>query len=355
MLRPLLFTLCCVAPLGAQSLPTWRLDARPLVVAGGANVSEEAELLLVRNAVRLGDGSIVVANGKPVTVKLYDARGRHVRNIGRGGEGPGDFPHVVEVGEWSGDSILAISGGGVRRALFRRDGTIIREWTTTSSEPRFSATIHRRAVVRHPLGGLTECIRNVVTATPMPPAGAFQEFMAAPGGRVWVRQFGSRAWRVHEGDGRAIAQVTLPERFDPFRVTDSLVIGRALDADDMERVEVWVVRGTPARPAACEQQRATLPRTEMPPERGAKLRGTMRNLMVVGERYYHENGRYPAAAADVAQHAGSGEGFDFTLLGSSGAGWAFALADRDSGGTCLVTIGSGVLVAFLDGMITCGG
>lgn len=355
MLRSLLLTLCCVAPLGAQALPTWRLEARPLVVAGGANVSEAAELLHVRGAVRLPDGSIAVANGKPVTVKLYDARGQHLRNIGRAGEGPGDFPQVVEVGEWNGDTILAMSGGGVRRALFRRDGTIIREWTATSSEPRFSAQVYRRAVVRHPQGGLTECLRRAVSAIPMPPPGSFHEMMAAPGGRIWVRRFGAPTWRVHESDGRAIAEVTLPARFDPFRVTDSVVIGRAMDADDVERVEAWVVRGTPARPQACEQERATFARGEFPAERGAKLRSTMRNLMVTGEMHYRDHGRYPATAADVAKHAGSGDGFDFTMLGTSGAGWAFALADRESGATCLVSIGSGVLVAWPDGVIVCGG
>lgn len=354
MLRFLLLTLCCVAPLGAQSLPTWRLEARPLVVAGGANVSEAAELLHVRGAVRLPDGSLAVANGKPVTVKLYDARGRHLRNIGRAGEGPGDFPQVVEVGEWNGDTILAMSGGGVRRALFRRDGTVIREWTATSSEPRFSAQVYRRAVVRHPQGGLTECVRNVVMTTPMPPRDRFHEFMPASGGRVWIRQFGSRTWQVHEGDGRAIAQVTLPEGFDPIRITDSIVIGRAMDADDIERVEAWVVRGTSARPAACEQERASFARGEFPAERGARMRSTMRNQMTAGAGYHHRQGRYPATVAEMVEQGGSADGFDLTLLGSNGAGWAFAVTDPESGATCLAAMGTGVLVAWPDGVIVCG-
>jgi hypothetical protein len=296
----------------------------------------------------------VVANGDPVTLKLFDARGRHIRNIGRAGEGPGDFPYAVEFGEWPGDSILAMSGGGIRRTLFRRDGTIVREWTASASEPRFSANVHRRAVVRYPSSGLHECLRQVVAAIPMPAVGRFHEVLPAPGGRVWVRLFGERTWQVHNPDGRLIARVTLPDRFDPFRITDSLVIGRAMDDDDMERVEAWVVRSPPTRPAACEEQRATFAQGEFPAERGATLRSTMRRLAVVGEVFYRDQGHYPAKIADVAQHI-TEEGFDLTVLANSGAGWAFALADRASGATCLMSIGKGVLVAWPDGVIVCGG
>jgi 6-bladed beta-propeller len=80
----------CRYPAGepASSPPAWLVDTVPELVIGR---EENDALTGVSDALRLPDGTIVVADAGAFQLRLYDRRGRFVRVIGRQGRGPGEF------------------------------------------------------------------------------------------------------------------------------------------------------------------------------------------------------------------------------------------------------------------------
>ena len=71
--------------------PDLTLADEPLVRIG--RIDGEIEYIFgnVTGAVRLGDGSVVVADEQSYNIRRYDASGRHMWTSGRQGEGPGEY------------------------------------------------------------------------------------------------------------------------------------------------------------------------------------------------------------------------------------------------------------------------
>lgn len=354
MIRWILSLPLLLSPLAAQAPPTWTVDPRPLVTSGGTDASLDAELLNVRGAIRLPAGQLVVANGRPAGLKVYAADGRYLRTIGRPGGGPGEFQYGVDVKYWGGDSVLAVSGSGMRQALFQLDGVLVRDWTIEAADRRPTIVVHRRAMVRVPPGGLTRCVRQALDALPLLPEGGVREVMSAGRGRFWVRTIDERDWQVVGADGRTLARLTLPERFDPYQVEDTLVLGRTFDADDVETVTLHRVTG--ARSAATLPACDSVPEEFVAPrtERTTLLKGDLRNLITVGEAFYADEGRYPRTQADLARVHERRRETDIRILSSGSRGWAVAVSDRVSGATCMMALGTTVLAGWPDGEMRCG-
>src|SRR5687768_145368 len=79
------------APVWTDSAHAWRVETEPVVTIGVVEGAPEYQLFRVRHALRLDDGSILVADGGSRELRFYDSTGRHIRSIGRDGEGPGEF------------------------------------------------------------------------------------------------------------------------------------------------------------------------------------------------------------------------------------------------------------------------
>lgn len=97
--------------------------AEPAVSIGALDGPPEYTFQGVRDAARLPDGGIVVADGSEL--KYYDASGRHVRTAGGAGEGPGEFTFLATVAA-CGDEVVA---GDMRQqylSLFDADGDFLR-------------------------------------------------------------------------------------------------------------------------------------------------------------------------------------------------------------------------------------
>lgn len=86
----------------------WRLSADPAVTIGTAEGDENAQLYQVRDALRLDDGTIVIANAGSFQLKYFDATGRFITNFGREGGGPGEFSGFQALAK-----VWRTSGGGV--------------------------------------------------------------------------------------------------------------------------------------------------------------------------------------------------------------------------------------------------
>lgn len=84
----------------------WRLDSIPALRIGGAEDAEPAyDLLQVSDAVRLSDGSIALINNGTSELRFYDRSGRHLRTVGRRGDGPGEFRAMETLDRSAGDTL----------------------------------------------------------------------------------------------------------------------------------------------------------------------------------------------------------------------------------------------------------
>jgi hypothetical protein len=125
-----------VAPAGLE----WSFSQLPLLDIGGEGSPENAELFQVRQAVRLSDGRIVVANAGSSELKYFDPLGTYLASVGGPGEGPGEFREVRFMARFGGDSILVYDSRLLRVAVFDPDGAFTRNvQLETNAEIRFVA------------------------------------------------------------------------------------------------------------------------------------------------------------------------------------------------------------------------
>lgn len=105
----------------------FRIDSTPLVRLGGLR-SDEREEFSTRHGLlgtlRLPDGRIVVNDHSEL--KVFDARGRLLRVIGRRGSGPGEFQQTRSVCLGAGDSLVALDFSLRRASVFTVDGAFVR-------------------------------------------------------------------------------------------------------------------------------------------------------------------------------------------------------------------------------------
>lgn len=109
---------------GASSLPEWRIDPTPLVSIGKVT-GDSSYIFAGIAAVRLApDGQILVADRSSGTLRLYDDSGRFEREMGRRGDGPGEFQYIADAFLAPPDTILAYDGMSYRLTKFLMDGRL---------------------------------------------------------------------------------------------------------------------------------------------------------------------------------------------------------------------------------------
>jgi len=118
----------------------WTVESVPSVDIG-AGEDAASELHRVMAAARLANGRIVVASAGTHELRIFDDTGRHLRTIGRQGEGPGEFDELGWVGALRGDSIGAWDAGSKRLSVFDARGTFARA-ATFHDLPGFFPQVH---------------------------------------------------------------------------------------------------------------------------------------------------------------------------------------------------------------------
>lgn len=104
--------------------PVWTLDAEPILSIGVADGGPEYELANVTGALRLDDGTVVVASAISGEIRFYDAAGVHLRSVGRRGGGPGEYRNASIVSRYGADSLLVWDTMLRRGTLLGREGTL---------------------------------------------------------------------------------------------------------------------------------------------------------------------------------------------------------------------------------------
>lgn len=107
--------------------PTDTADSTAVVVCriGVASGSVESQLDDVGGALRLGDGTIVVANGGSGELRFFDATGAFVHAVGRRGEGPNEYQSMDYLG-LRGDTIAVYDERLLRLSLLDLGGEFLR-------------------------------------------------------------------------------------------------------------------------------------------------------------------------------------------------------------------------------------
>lgn len=110
--------------------PAWRSGAgwtvadTPELSIGVVQGDSAYQLYQVRGAVRLSDGTIVIANAGTNQLRFYDARGRFERAVGGEGGAPGEFRGLLDLVSIPGDTLVAFDWRLQRVSLLAPDGTL---------------------------------------------------------------------------------------------------------------------------------------------------------------------------------------------------------------------------------------
>ena len=104
----------------------WKISTEPVLRVGKGTGDPRYELHQVRDALRLEDGRIIVANSGTREVRFYGPTGEFVGSAGREGNGPGEFQRIASVYSIRGDSLLAYDDVLQRKSVFDSEGNFAR-------------------------------------------------------------------------------------------------------------------------------------------------------------------------------------------------------------------------------------
>lgn len=104
----------------------WTIDSVPLLSIGEVGGDPRYTLDRVFWPQRLTDGRIVVPNTRGGTLKIYNAAGQYVTELGRQGEGPGEFSFIGHVAADPHDTIRVYDVDLNRITIFAPDGRLAR-------------------------------------------------------------------------------------------------------------------------------------------------------------------------------------------------------------------------------------
>ncbi|MDZ4674994.1 MAG: hypothetical protein SGI84_11105 [Gemmatimonadota bacterium] len=105
----------------------WRVDPTPTFRAGGAEAALDEQLYLVMGATQLSDGRIAIGDQGSSSIRFFGPGGQHLKDVGRRGEGPGEFRQILSLAALPADSIFIVD---LRRFhLFTGEGELVSSYT----------------------------------------------------------------------------------------------------------------------------------------------------------------------------------------------------------------------------------
>jgi hypothetical protein len=104
----------------------WLVDSVPALDLATSGSGTAHEFFHVRDATRLADGSIAVADGGSNEIRVFSTTGEFSVSIGRDGEGPGEFRSLSTVDRFGDDSLVAFDRGLRRLTVTSIDGSSVR-------------------------------------------------------------------------------------------------------------------------------------------------------------------------------------------------------------------------------------
>jgi len=201
----------------------------------------EAEFSALRSVAAGPENQVAVSERLSRSVRLFDSLGRKGPDLGREGQGPGEFTGIGSLG-WVSDSIWAFDARLDRFTLFGSGGgeegfrTYRREeraaWAPPGSGMPSFAVVLPRAL--YPDGSV---LGSLLTPLSENAGGGSTIGLVGPGGelrRIVARYSGLEGFSRHDGDGRAVGW-SYPFEHDP--VMDVAPDGSALSLAVVATVE----------------------------------------------------------------------------------------------------------------------
>lgn len=111
----------------------WRVDSTPFFDVGSLDGGAAYEFDVVEDAMRLADGSVVVADFGSRQIRQFGAGGQIQWVSGREGDGPGEYNRIRNINRYRGDSILVYDFWLGRATVLDRDGQVGRVFRLEST------------------------------------------------------------------------------------------------------------------------------------------------------------------------------------------------------------------------------
>lgn len=105
-------------------LPSWQLSADPQLAIGEADGPPPYQLFRVAGALRLEDGTIVVADNGSRNIRYFDEEGDFIHEIGGEGEGPGEYQAISMIARLEEDTLAVWDAPLSRITVLGADGAV---------------------------------------------------------------------------------------------------------------------------------------------------------------------------------------------------------------------------------------
>ncbi|HKS07788.1 MAG TPA: hypothetical protein VJR92_15905 [Gemmatimonadaceae bacterium] len=279
----------------AQQSATWSIADQPLVSIG----DDGADTLILRatSALRLSNGTIVVASSRHSVLQWFDATGKHIRTVGRRGQGPAEFGSTIFLYDGKGDTVIAHDERNRRYHYLNARGEFVK--LDTLGDARRAAWLYDKSAVYRTPGSVDFArLRTTLARIPFAPRDTVRHARIDNAGNVWIRTATEpQAYTIYSSDARLLGSITVPARFDPYQLMDTLVLGHWRDSDDIEHIQVRrLTRGrAPTQPAAAALPRAAYDQdAELREHRVTitRMQSLLRNVFTAQEAYFADNRRY---------------------------------------------------------------
>ena len=114
---------------------TCTISEEPVLVIGEEEEDERHWFSYIRGMGRLSDGSVAAVDRATAEIRIYDEAGRHLRSMGRHGEGPGEFNDPYMLWITAGDTLWVGDNSPWRYNLFTAQGEFVRQVNFTPVFP----------------------------------------------------------------------------------------------------------------------------------------------------------------------------------------------------------------------------
>lgn len=186
----------------------WTLEQT--VRIGSVDDPEQA-LTRVRHVLFGPDGEIVIPQPQDHTVRVFDSTGRPLTDVGRRGQGPGEFGRVSTAG-FTGDTLWVGDDALGRLTFFDLDGRLLRTMPWTPVQHRFDGGLYRigvPSVLLHDGTGIIEVgmlMRRMTRGALWPPRPYVRTDSATSSvDSLALRDMGQREWTQVTAGGREIS------------------------------------------------------------------------------------------------------------------------------------------------------
>lgn len=357
----------------------WHLTGAPLLEIGIREGEAVYQLDRASGSVRLDDGRVVVLDGGSSQLRFFDAQGTFLQSVGSTGEGPGEFRNPTRLRRTLGDSLQVWDAILGRLSFFDLQGTFLGSavFPPSTDDPMpLDEWLYDRSWIDSPLPPEARgAVRRAILAMPSAdPQGPPRFLLVTRQGRIWSTPLfppapAASTWTVYDLEGREVATVELPGRFEPQDVGADYVLGRFRDELEINYIRLYGLEkpaGSPRGPGLDPASLAGVsPANERPEAPGPEVTDQAREVIrqafmataTAQEIYYSGNYTYTKDLDALRAAAPRGrevpEAADVAVLMADNRGWIGTMTHRETGYMCALAYGAYLPMGWPPGSLVC--